>query len=56
MSIADAKPRLNRAWCARRPARQGEHNEEVLGELGFSDEAISDFTSRGVLVHACDTN
>jgi crotonobetainyl-CoA:carnitine CoA-transferase CaiB-like acyl-CoA transferase len=40
----------------RRPARQGEHNEEVLRELAFSDGEISDFTSRGVLVHAHDTN
>jgi crotonobetainyl-CoA:carnitine CoA-transferase CaiB-like acyl-CoA transferase len=35
----------------RQPARQGEHNEEVLRELGYSDDEISNFTSRGVLVH-----
>ena len=39
-----------------RPARQGEHNEEVLRELAVSDEEISEFNSRGVLVHARDTN
>jgi crotonobetainyl-CoA:carnitine CoA-transferase CaiB-like acyl-CoA transferase len=40
----------------RQPARQGEHNEEVLHELGYSDDDISDFTIRGVLVHAGDTH
>ena len=40
----------------RQPARQGEHNEEVLRELGYSDDQIIDFTSRGVLVHTRDTN
>jgi crotonobetainyl-CoA:carnitine CoA-transferase CaiB-like acyl-CoA transferase len=40
----------------RQPARQGEHNEEVLRKLGYSDEEISDFTDRGVLVHTRDTN
>jgi crotonobetainyl-CoA:carnitine CoA-transferase CaiB-like acyl-CoA transferase len=40
----------------RQPARQGEHNEEVLHELGYSDEEISDFTNRGVLVHTRDTH
>jgi crotonobetainyl-CoA:carnitine CoA-transferase CaiB-like acyl-CoA transferase len=35
----------------RRPARQGEHNEEVLRELGFSDDEITEFTNSGVLVH-----
>jgi crotonobetainyl-CoA:carnitine CoA-transferase CaiB-like acyl-CoA transferase len=39
----------------RQPARQGEHNEEVLRELGYSDDEITDFTKRGVLVHAGDT-
>jgi crotonobetainyl-CoA:carnitine CoA-transferase CaiB-like acyl-CoA transferase len=39
----------------RQPARQGEHNEEVLHELGYSDEEISDFTNRGVVVHTRDT-
>ena len=39
----------------RQPARQGEHNEEVLREFGYSDEEISNFTSRGVLVHNSDT-
>jgi crotonobetainyl-CoA:carnitine CoA-transferase CaiB-like acyl-CoA transferase len=34
----------------RQPARQGEHNEEVLRELGYSDDEISNFASRGVLV------
>jgi crotonobetainyl-CoA:carnitine CoA-transferase CaiB-like acyl-CoA transferase len=40
----------------RQPARQGEHNEEVLHELGYSDDEIIDFTVRGVLVHAGDTH
>jgi crotonobetainyl-CoA:carnitine CoA-transferase CaiB-like acyl-CoA transferase len=39
----------------RQPARQGEHNEEVLREFGYSDDEIIDFTKRGVLVHAGDT-
>ena len=39
----------------RQPARQGEHNEEVLRELGYSDDEIIDFTKRGVLLHAGDT-
>src|ERR1700680_688043 len=39
----------------RQPARQGEHNEEVLREFGYSDEEISNFTSRWVLVHNSDT-
>ena len=34
----------------RQPARQGEHNDEVLRELGYSDDEISDFTNRRVLV------
>ena len=37
-------------------ARQCEHNEEVLCKLGYSDEEISDFTDRGVLIHTRDTN
>ncbi|MDT7763853.1 MAG: hypothetical protein QOC63_3273 [Mycobacterium sp.] len=40
----------------RQPARQGEHNEEVLRELTFSDEEITDFTNRGVLVRPGDTH
>ena len=40
----------------RQPARQGEHNDEVLRELGYSDDEIIDFISRGVLVHTRDTN
>jgi crotonobetainyl-CoA:carnitine CoA-transferase CaiB-like acyl-CoA transferase len=40
----------------RQPARQGEHNEEVLCELGYSDDEIIDFTNRGVLVHTRGTN
>jgi crotonobetainyl-CoA:carnitine CoA-transferase CaiB-like acyl-CoA transferase len=39
----------------RQPARQGEHNEQVLRELGYSDDEISNFASRGVLVHNSDT-
>jgi crotonobetainyl-CoA:carnitine CoA-transferase CaiB-like acyl-CoA transferase len=27
----------------------GEHTDEVLGELGFSSEAIGDFHARGVV-------
>jgi crotonobetainyl-CoA:carnitine CoA-transferase CaiB-like acyl-CoA transferase len=40
----------------RQPARQGEHNEEVLRELGYGDGEITEFANRGVLVHAHDTN
>jgi crotonobetainyl-CoA:carnitine CoA-transferase CaiB-like acyl-CoA transferase len=40
----------------RQPARQGEHNDEVLRELGYSDDEIIDFTARGVLVHNRETN
>jgi crotonobetainyl-CoA:carnitine CoA-transferase CaiB-like acyl-CoA transferase len=40
----------------RQPARQGEHNEEVLCELGYSDDEIIDFTNRAVLVHTRGTN
>jgi len=40
----------------RQPARQGEHNEEVLRELGYNEDEISEFTDRGVLVHARDTH
>jgi crotonobetainyl-CoA:carnitine CoA-transferase CaiB-like acyl-CoA transferase len=39
----------------RQPARQGEHNEEVLRELGYNEDEISEFTDRGVLVHTRDT-
>jgi crotonobetainyl-CoA:carnitine CoA-transferase CaiB-like acyl-CoA transferase len=39
----------------RRPARQGEHNDEVLRELGYSDDEITDFTAHGVLVRNSDT-
>jgi len=40
----------------RQPARQGEHNEEVLRELGFCADEIFDFAQRGVLVHRRDSN
>ena len=40
----------------RQPARQGEHNEQVLRELGYSDDELSHFTNSGVLVHTRDTN
>jgi crotonobetainyl-CoA:carnitine CoA-transferase CaiB-like acyl-CoA transferase len=40
----------------RQPARQGEHNEEVLHELGYNEDEISGFTDRGVLVHTRDTH
>jgi crotonobetainyl-CoA:carnitine CoA-transferase CaiB-like acyl-CoA transferase len=40
----------------RQPARQGEHNQEVLRELGYNDEEIYGFTNSGVLVHTRDTN
>jgi len=40
----------------RQPARQGEHNEEVLRELGYNEDEISEFTDRGVLVHTRDTH
>ena len=40
----------------RQPARQGEHNAEVLRELGYSDEDISTFTNTGVLVRTRDMN
>jgi crotonobetainyl-CoA:carnitine CoA-transferase CaiB-like acyl-CoA transferase len=39
----------------RRPARQGEHSEEVLRELGYSDDEICHFTNGGVLLHTRDT-
>jgi crotonobetainyl-CoA:carnitine CoA-transferase CaiB-like acyl-CoA transferase len=39
----------------RQAARQGEHNEGVLRELGYTDDEIIDFTARGVLVHNSDT-
>jgi crotonobetainyl-CoA:carnitine CoA-transferase CaiB-like acyl-CoA transferase len=39
----------------RPPARQGEHNEVVLRELGYGDDEITNFTARGVLVHNSDT-
>jgi crotonobetainyl-CoA:carnitine CoA-transferase CaiB-like acyl-CoA transferase len=40
----------------RQPARQGEHNDEVLRELGYSDDEITEFANRGVLVHKSHTN
>ena len=40
----------------RQPARQGEHNDEVLRELGFSDDEITEFTNNGVLVRTRDMN
>jgi crotonobetainyl-CoA:carnitine CoA-transferase CaiB-like acyl-CoA transferase len=40
----------------RQPARQGEHNEEVLRELGYNTDEISNFTASGVLVRARDMN
>jgi len=39
----------------RQPARQGEHNEEVLREFGYSDDEITEFTNTGVLVRTRDT-
>jgi crotonobetainyl-CoA:carnitine CoA-transferase CaiB-like acyl-CoA transferase len=39
----------------RQPGRQGEHNEEVLRELGYTEGQISEFTDRGVLVHTRNT-
>ena len=39
----------------RQPARQGEHNEEVLREFGYGVDEISNFASRGVLLHHSDT-
>ncbi|MCW2654327.1 MAG: hypothetical protein QOE41_3370 [Mycobacterium sp.] len=40
----------------RQPARQGEHNEDVLRELGYSDDEITDFTTHGVLLHTRNPN
>jgi crotonobetainyl-CoA:carnitine CoA-transferase CaiB-like acyl-CoA transferase len=40
----------------RQPARQGEHNEEVLREFGYSDDEITEFTNSGVLVRTRDTH
>jgi crotonobetainyl-CoA:carnitine CoA-transferase CaiB-like acyl-CoA transferase len=47
----DTGPELDR-----QSARQGEHNEEVLRELGYSDDEISHFTHSGVVVHTRDTS
>jgi crotonobetainyl-CoA:carnitine CoA-transferase CaiB-like acyl-CoA transferase len=32
------------------PARQGEHNEEILAELGFEPAVVADLVARGALV------
>jgi len=48
---ADTGPELDR-----QPARQGEHNEEVLREFGYSDDEITEFTNSGVLVRTRDTH
>jgi crotonobetainyl-CoA:carnitine CoA-transferase CaiB-like acyl-CoA transferase len=40
----------------RQPARQGEHNEEVLRELGYTDDQITHFTNTGVLLHTRNTH
>ncbi len=32
------------------PARQGEHNDEILAELGFSADEVSSYVSSGALV------
>jgi crotonobetainyl-CoA:carnitine CoA-transferase CaiB-like acyl-CoA transferase len=37
------------ATIARRPARAGEHNGEILGGLGFSDDEIAAFQAGGVI-------
>ena len=37
------------AAIERRPARAGEHNREVLGGLGFSDDEIAAFQTGGVI-------
>jgi crotonobetainyl-CoA:carnitine CoA-transferase CaiB-like acyl-CoA transferase len=38
------------------PARQGEHNEDVMRELGYSDDEIATLIRTGVLVHGRATN
>src|ERR1700692_348280 len=53
---ADAAEAVATGEPARQPARQGEHNEEVLRELGCNEDEISEFTDRGVLVHTRDTH
>ena len=41
----DATP----AAIDRAPARAGEHNSEILGELGFSLAEIADFKAGGII-------
>ena len=53
---ADAAETVATGEPDRQPARQGEHNEEVLRELGYNEDEISEFTDRGVLVHTRDTH
>jgi crotonobetainyl-CoA:carnitine CoA-transferase CaiB-like acyl-CoA transferase len=38
------------------PARQGEHNEDLVRELGYSDDEIATLIKTGVLVHGRGTN
>jgi crotonobetainyl-CoA:carnitine CoA-transferase CaiB-like acyl-CoA transferase len=53
---ADASETVATGEPDRQPARQGEHNEEVLRELGYNEDEITEFTHRGVLVHTRATH
>jgi crotonobetainyl-CoA:carnitine CoA-transferase CaiB-like acyl-CoA transferase len=43
--------RDDRVPAERTPARRGEHNDEVLHELGYDDAEVADLWHRGALVH-----
>lgn len=49
-TVADAGPADTEADTAVLVARQGEHNMEVLAELGYSQSEIRELTDRGALV------
>jgi formyl-CoA transferase len=45
LKLYDTPPNV----AKRRPPMLGEHNDEVLGELGYSKEQIDQFTEEGVI-------